>query len=132
VESNFPSRSCCNLITSPVFSFRSASGRVLGSTERSEFRSTVPFSMLDQNFPIMQPFQRAKSQIPLSGRAGTAWEPSKPEPQKKVSFPSPLNVVSLATSPTFSLLSLSLSLSLSLTLLLLISFYIPSFIDLLN
>jgi hypothetical protein len=53
------------------------------------------------------------SNIPLpEGRAGTAWEPSKPEGQKgkiSVSCSFLLNVVSLATpSPPF-LLTLSLS-----------------------
>jgi hypothetical protein len=47
---------------------------------------------LDQSFTIMQPFQRAKrftlSNTPLpEGRAGTAWEPSKPEKKKFLAPP---------------------------------------------
>jgi hypothetical protein len=93
----------------------------------SKFRPSVAVPMLEQNFTIMQPFQRhVKKLIPVirsktqaqllsfmlhtlslpealplpEGGGGTAWEPSKPELKKNLAS-NPLNVISLTTSPYF-------------------------------
>jgi hypothetical protein len=78
---------------------------------------TVATFTYAQNVTIMQPFQRAKSftltQTYLYQKDERALPGNLQNRREKKMFlaplPTPINVVSLATSPTFSLLSISLS-----------------------